>query len=99
MTAYIEYLGAIAVGRRDLDDEELRSLGEFTRENVVRWFDSHRGPDWVGVCPVEDFHAVCGDIDLPWATEEGRRLWVKIREGGRLRAKLSPTFPAQELMS
>ena len=24
-----------------------------------------------GFCPV-DFHAVCGDIDIPWATKEGR---------------------------
>ena len=85
MTAYIEYLGGIAVGRHDLDDAELRSIGKFTRKNVVRWFDSHTGPDWVGFTPLQDFHAVCGDIDIPWATEDGKMLWTKVREGGRMR--------------
>lgn len=80
MTAYIEYLGAISVRRYALDAEDLRNIGEFTRENIVRWFNGpHRDwENWVGVCPVEDFHAVCGSIDLPWATEEGRMLWAKL---------------------
>lgn len=26
--------------------------------------DSHTGPDWVGILPVEDFHAVWGDIEV-----------------------------------
>lgn len=45
MKSYIEFVGAVAVGRYDLDDCELSSIGEFTRENVVRWFNSHLGTD------------------------------------------------------
>lgn len=71
MRVYIEIVGAVALLQYEPTDSELRSIGEFTRENVVRWFESHTGPDWVGILPVEDFHAVCGDIDIPWATKEG----------------------------
>ena len=77
MRAYIEFLGAVTVGgRMELDKDDLRAIGEFTRENVSAWFEGYTSPDWVGVPPVEDFHAVYGDIDIPWATEEARRLWV-----------------------
>lgn len=30
---------------------------------------------WIGVYGCQDFHAVCGDIDIPWATEEAREVW------------------------
>jgi len=26
---------------------------------------------WVEADPLKDFHAVCNDIDIPWATKEG----------------------------
>ena len=44
------------------------NLGKFTRENVARWLDK-TGDYAVGIYGWEDFHAVCGDIDIPWATE------------------------------
>jgi hypothetical protein len=40
-----------------------------SRENVRKWLENRVGPD-SGFYPV-DFHAVCGDIDIPWATKEG----------------------------
>jgi hypothetical protein len=82
MTAYIEVVGAAVMRRHDLDDDELRSIGKFTRENVLTWMDKSRHSrnwaDWIGVLPVKDFHAVCGGIDIPWATEEGKSLWMKV---------------------
>jgi len=80
MRAYIEYVGATACGRYYPNEDELRAIGDFTRENILRWMDSHTRPDWVGIVPVEDFHAVCDDIDIPWATVEGKKIWDKIKE-------------------
>lgn len=72
MSTYIEILGAVTMWRRGLTNSDLRQIGEFTRENVLEWMESHTDTDWVGTLPVEDFHAVCGDIDIPWAKEESR---------------------------
>ncbi|HXP43102.1 MAG TPA: hypothetical protein VN833_22815 [Candidatus Acidoferrales bacterium] len=69
---YVEIVGGIGLFRHELSEADLSSIGEFTRENVLRWMNNHRGPDWVGILPIEDFHAVCGDIDIPWATEQAR---------------------------
>jgi hypothetical protein len=81
-TPYIEYVGDVVVRRHDLDEAELRSIGEFTRENILAWMGRcpHRDwENWIGVLPIEDFHAVCGDVDIPWATEEAKALWTKVR--------------------
>jgi hypothetical protein len=89
MHAYIEFIGAVACGRRELQPHELCQIGEFTRENISAWLESHTvkfpvrslsdlNVDWVGVLPVEDFHGVCGDIDIPWATEAARFHWTKL---------------------
>jgi hypothetical protein len=67
---YIELVGGVVLLRYELTDEELRSIGKFTRVNISMWLDSHTGPEWSSMLPVEDFHAVCGDIDIPWATKE-----------------------------
>jgi hypothetical protein len=75
---YIEIVGGIGLFRPQLDKADLDCIGEFTRENVLTWMNSHRGPDWVGILPVEDFHAVCGDIDIPWATEEARLCYAAV---------------------
>src|SRR5690349_9561130 len=83
MRAYIDYVGAVAVSRYELDDNELRDIGKFTRENVAAWLDGHTTPDWVGILPVEDFHAVCGETDIPWATEEAKRVFQRVRGVGR----------------
>jgi hypothetical protein len=89
MTSYVEFVGAVSSTRYDLDDYELRSIGEFTRENILMWMESHTGPDWVGIVPVEDFHAVCGDIDIPWATEDGRMLWANLHPPTRCDASMA----------
>lgn len=78
MDAYIEILVARPIKaydvffRYELTDNELREIGEFTRQNVLKWMEeneNHRGVDWVDKIPVRDFHAVCGDIDIPWQNE------------------------------
>jgi hypothetical protein len=30
--------------------------------------------------PIEDFHAVCDGMDIPWATEEGREEYRRVME-------------------
>ena len=53
-----------AMFRHELSDSELREIGRFTRENVLRWMESHKGVDWFDILtwgPIHDFHAVCGD--------------------------------------
>lgn len=75
MRAYIEIKGAVRSVRLKLFDNELQEIGGFTRESILRWLENvnyHRNYSLVGVLPVKDFHAVCGDIGIPWATEEGR---------------------------
>jgi hypothetical protein len=76
MCAYIEILGAVMKWRRGLTNSDLRQIGKFTRENVLAWMERQRSTDWVGTLPVEDFHAVCGDMDIPWATEEAKLFWT-----------------------
>jgi hypothetical protein len=75
MNAYIEVVGAIATRRHDLNDWELRNIGEFTRENVAKWLNSRTGADWVEYLPAEDFRAVCGDMEIPWASKEAEVLF------------------------
>jgi hypothetical protein len=74
MSAYIEIVGAVARYGFELTDNDLREIGEFTRENVFKWMKSSHSPSVfeVGVYGCEDFHAVCGDLDIPWATEESK---------------------------
>jgi hypothetical protein len=65
--AYIEIVGAFVNYRHALSKADLSSIGEFTRENISRWLDGG-GFFEAGVYGHEDFHAVCGDKDIPWAT-------------------------------
>jgi len=74
---YIEIVGAVMVRRHNLNDSELREIGRFISGNVWMWLDNHKGLDWVGMLPVVDFHAVCGDIDIPWATEEAKQIFSR----------------------
>lgn len=74
--AYIEIVGEVAVWDTKLTLWDRFRIGKFTRENVAKWLDTHTGMD-PGFYP-KDFHAVCGDIDIPWATEEGRLCWAKV---------------------
>jgi hypothetical protein len=73
MNAYIEIVGKFVLWRHDLYDSELREIGEFTRENVSPWLDRSR--NFGGVHGWVDFHAVCGDVDIPWATQKARLDW------------------------
>lgn len=73
---YIEVVGGIGVCRMDLNMPLTRlegfpskPIGEFTRENVARFLEVRLGPEFR---PIEDFHAVCDDIDIPWATEKAK---------------------------
>jgi hypothetical protein len=74
--------------RYELTDSDLREIGEFTRENVLTWMESHKGVDWFDTLtwgPIHDFHAVCGDIDTPWGAEEGRSFWTTVTDKATLR--------------
>lgn len=71
MRAYIEcisvYAGGVVWGSV-LHDSDLVEIGEFTRGNIERWLASYGGP-CIECCGVQDFHAVCGEIDIPWREE------------------------------
>jgi hypothetical protein len=67
---YIEIVSEIASSRRNLDKADVCFIGEFTRENISRWLDEGYWFE-AGLYGYGDFHAVCGDIDIPWATEGG----------------------------
>lgn len=47
MNAYIEIVGAMAVHWFELTNSDLQSIGEFTRENVLKWTESHWRTNWV----------------------------------------------------
>jgi hypothetical protein len=70
--AYVEVVGEIwmpcttAAYRYELSVYDLENIGDFTRENVDAWLGTHAG-DFQSVA---DFHAVCGDAEIPWESEE-----------------------------
>jgi hypothetical protein len=65
--------------RLELTDSDLRDIGKFTRENVLRLVEHKRNTDvgWnESLCwGIWDVHAVCGNVDIPWATEAARAAW------------------------
>ena len=81
MQAYIDLVSEhILWERHELRPDNLQAIGEFTRENIAKWLDSHdkHGIAFeTGVYGWKDFHAACDDIDIPWATEEARSVWTK----------------------
>jgi len=79
MEPVIEYAGYIGYGRHHLTQTELNEIGDFTRINVHNWMHSHQGVDWVDILPVKDFRAVCGDTEIPWATEREKELWNDVQ--------------------
>jgi hypothetical protein len=100
MSAYVEIVSAVSLWRFELTDDDLREIEEFTRENVSRWMDSSHSHTLfeIGIYGYEDFHAVCGDIDIPWVKGESSRLWQRIyplgyEEACRL-ARKSCHFPS-----
>ena len=66
---YIEILSTAVKWRHNLSKADLYFIGEFTRENISSWLDRANTFEF-GVYGFEDLHAVCGDIDILWATEE-----------------------------
>lgn len=80
MRAYIEctsdYAGG-AVWGSALHDSDLFEIGEFTRGNIERWLASYGGP-CIECCGVQDFHAVCGDIDIPWREERNAQEYKRL---------------------
>jgi hypothetical protein len=76
---YIEIVSSIGMGRRNLNEDDLRHIGEFTRWRVAQWLYDRLGP----TDSAEDFHAVCGDIDIPWDTEAGRLRWEQAKGGDK----------------
>ena len=65
--------------RYALQPVDLAFIGDFTRENVLKWLNWRltRTPDESNLLPVDDFHARCGNIEIPWATEAGKLKWGK----------------------
>ena len=77
-TRYIEIVGGVGIWQAYLVDADLYNIGEFTRENVAEWLgETSREP---AMFPIEDFHAVCDGIDIPWATEKGREHYQHVME-------------------
>lgn len=81
---YIEVVGTAWAGSNGFatltpQPEDLAYMGKFTRQNIARWMNSagFHSPEWFSILPIEDFHAVYGDIEIPWATEAAKALWEK----------------------
>jgi hypothetical protein len=74
---YIEIVSGIGVGRRNLNEADLRHIGKFTRWSVAQWL-YNQSPEG----GIDDFHAVFGDIDIPWATEAARLRWAQWSKEG-----------------
>ena len=88
MAAYIDIVSEHVMNRKALSEEDLQEIGDFKREHVVRWLNDG-GPSAphifrfdLGVYGWKDFHVVCGDVDIPWATEEAKQLWNEVRKAG-----------------
>src|SRR5450631_4227818 len=68
---YIEVISDYTIWNIKLTLWDRLCIGKFTRENVARWLEKYANkrldPGWWA----KDFHAVLGDIDIPWATKEG----------------------------
>ena len=76
---FIDVVGTIwlppvtASYRYTLSLYDLENIGEFTRENVEAWLATHAG-DFQSV---QDFYATAGDVQIPWATEEGEIAYLE----------------------
>jgi hypothetical protein len=82
MRAYIEIAGAGVWDCRELQESDLQEIGEFRRANIAKWLENFGGLGWELLYPIRDFHAVCDDIDIPWATEEARQGWAEVYPNG-----------------
>jgi hypothetical protein len=67
--AYVEIVGSVTAWSVKLTIWDRWRIGEFTRENVADWLVDYTCNHQYEDFPV-DFHAVCGDVDIPWTTKE-----------------------------
>lgn len=85
---YIEVVGGVGIWYVELNDgepltgytgfnREVMAIGEFTRENIASFLEVCGDPSGL---PVADFHVVCDDVEIPWATEKGRDDYRHITE-------------------
>jgi hypothetical protein len=81
MKAYTEIVGDISISRCNLNKADLRHIGAFTRWRVAQWLYNRSMGGGIG-----DFHAVCGDIDIPWDTEAAKSIWEKVPEASATQA-------------
>ena len=51
----------------NLSDYDIRNIGEPTRDNIEQWLACNAGD----FSSIDDFHAIVGETEIPWATEEG----------------------------
>jgi hypothetical protein len=79
-TAHIDVIGSFSMRRIQLYPWTTQAIGEFTRENIQKWleYESAWNPEPLAGDLLGDFHAVCGDLDIPWATEEAKARWEKL---------------------
>jgi len=78
--ARIEWVNSYSYGGFYLTQTSVRELGELgdlTRESVLKWMDGHTC-HFGEILPVEDIHVVCGDTDIPWATDKARKIWNEV---------------------
>jgi hypothetical protein len=79
---YIEIVGSVVAWDIKLTLWNVFCIGKFTKENVADWLADyavkHHSLD-AGWFPV-DFHAVCGEQDIPWATKEGFECYTAHKE-------------------
>jgi len=72
---YVEVIGGIMKWKRRVTILDLLAIGRFTRKNVLAWLNYTTDPLIIGALPIEDFHAVHGKKEIPWATEDGKSIW------------------------
>lgn len=80
--AYINVVGKNWYGQPigttyQLRDHDLENIGEFTRNKVEQWLTCHAGDFQV----IEDFEAVCGSMEIDFATEDSLYLWSDLMYG------------------
>ena len=69
-------MGAVCAQRINLTKSDMENIGEPTRENVEMWLGTHTGD----FSALKDFHAVIGEVDIPWAVEESEFIYSDCME-------------------
>jgi hypothetical protein len=60
------WMGGKAATTYQLSDQDLESIGEFTRDKVEGWLKTHAGD----FQQIDDFEAFCGSEEIQWENEE-----------------------------